>query len=381
MVNDLAERIGQARFQRLADSVPVPTLIIAPDGRLLYANQQWSEAIGDRAGRSAGTARWTDAMDAQTRARATAALERATRGRVSFQLEMRLRSVDGMYRWWTCTFAPRYAPDGTVDSYVGACHDATATRQVRSALSEVTGKLVAAQEDERSRIARELHDDIGQQVALLSARLETLTTTRRNVTTEIADARSRLQKIASDLSSLSHELHPGKVKLLGLAKTLEGLVRDVARENGVRIDFDARQVPPDLSEETAISLFRVAQESLRNSVKHSGATAIVVRLSGTTSRLTLTVTDNGKGFDPLESQASGLGLLTMRERVELVGGTLAVKAARPHGTTVHVVVPLTLQAGRAAMLRSNAAAPEPASPPARATRRASAAPDPQSTAS
>ena len=268
-----------------------------------------------------------------------AALDAAVNGRAALRRNCGSQGVDGRYRWWALTLVPRFARGGAVDGCVGVFDDVTATRHMQATLGDVARKLIAAQEAECARIARELHDDLGQQVALLATQLDMLKPASPSER-ELEDARGSLQTLARSLTSLSHQLHPGKIRLLGVARTLEGLCREMGGQSEVRIDFGTRRVPRDLPEACGVSLFRVAQEALRNAVKHSGATAIVVRLAATRSHLTLRVTDNGKGFDPLTSQASGIGLLTMRERVELVNGTLAVEPAHPHGTTIRVVVPI-----------------------------------------
>jgi signal transduction histidine kinase len=237
--------------------------------------------------------------------------------------------------------APQYGPDGRVETYVGVCSEITAARRTQSALGAVTAKLVAAQEAERSRIARELHDDVGQQVALLAAKVETLPFVQKRQRAAMAGVRRSLQSIATSLSSLSHQLHPGKIKLLGLAPTLRGLCVDIARESGLQIDFTAQGIPSDLAEEISVCLYRVSQEALRNTAKHSGADRVDVTLTGTPSQVTLTITDNGTGMDPLTSQSAGIGLLTMRERVELMGGTLSVDTDHPRGTSIQATVPTT----------------------------------------
>ena len=338
-VSQMAETLGGAKFHRLADEVPIPLIVINPQGQLVQANQPWWDAVGDRVGRARGRVKWTDAFDADAKASASAALHAAVSGRVGRDIELRLKGVDGRYRWWALTLAPRFAHGGVVDGCVGVCHDVTATRHMEATLGEVAKKLIAAQEAERARIARELHDDIGQQVALLATQLDTLRPASHR---ELESARGGLHALAQSLTSLSRQLHPGKIRLLGIVRTLGSLCREMGGEHGVQIDFDTRRVPRDLPEDCGVSLFRVAQEALRNAVKHSGATKIVVRLMATRSHLTMRITDNGKGFDPLTTQAAGIGLLTMRERVELVGGTLAVEPARPHGTTIRVVVPIVV---------------------------------------
>jgi signal transduction histidine kinase len=149
-----------------------------------------------------------------------------------------------------------------------------------------------------------------------------------------------LQEIAAGVHELSHQLHPAKLRLLGLVATLQTLCRALSAESGIRIRWHTRGVPKNVGEELGLCLFRVAQEALRNAMKHSGATVIDVSLMATPAMMTLRISDNGAGFDPLTSPLTGLGLQTMRERVDLVGGVLAVEALHPHGTMVRVDIPL-----------------------------------------
>ena len=156
----------------------------------------------------------------------------------------------------------------------------------------------------------------------------------------LAETRKGLQELASSLHNLSHELHPAKLKLLGLDQTLEALCRDVDAESGVRIDFERAGDHADMAESVALCIFRITQEALQNGVKHSGARHIGVRLIAGRSELTLRIVDDGNGFDPLSSQSTGIGLLTMRERVELEGGFLRIATAPGRGTTIEAIVPV-----------------------------------------
>jgi len=378
----VADGIGQTTFERLADEAPIPLVMTDPLGQVLHANQQWWDAVGNRLGNARGSVGWTDGFDADVNEQATTAQATAVTSRAATDCELRLKGVDGLYRWWALTLAPRFAHDGSVDGCIGVCHDVTSRRHMQATLAELARKLIAAQETERSRIARELHDDLGQQVALLATQLDTLKpTSDRQRERELESARDSLHALARSLTNLSRQLHPGKIRLLGVARTLESLCREMGGENGVRIDFVTRRVPRELPEDCGVSLFRVAQEALRNAVKHSGATAIAVRLTATRSHLTLRITDNGKGFDPLTTQASGIGLLTMRERVELVDGTLAVEPARPHGTTIRVVVPIVRHSPATSASRYRAAGePRPVPVAARVARPAFSVPTPRSSA-
>src|SRR5688572_261516 len=342
-IDALAQRTGTRIFERLIDTAPVPIWIAALDGRLLYGNAAWADPVpegGDT------PAKWTDAIHSSDRRRAASMFRRAALHRRGFDAELRVRSPDGSYRWWRCNAAPHYTAAGEVDWYIGVCGDATGQRHWKSAFEEAAGKLVAAQEDERIHIARELHDDLGQQIAVVGSKIDMLqahrarTTKARKAQFETASQiRTAVDQIASTIHALSHRLHPAKLRLLGLVPTIEGLCRDESLASGVEVRCAASDVPEKLPDATELCLFRVAQESVRNALRHSGATTIDVALSRQGAQLTLMVADNGSGFDPA-SASHGLGLFTMRERVQLVGGDLTVTSSREKGTTITITVPL-----------------------------------------
>jgi PAS domain S-box-containing protein len=334
---------------RSFDSVPVPLWIVEPDGRLIYGNDAWLQATGGRV--HAGVL-WTDASHPDDRESATAAFHSAAARHGAFATELRLEAADGAYRWWSFVGAPRYAANGDLDSYAGICIDGSAGRHADQTLRQLRAKLVVAQEVERSRIARELHDDIGQQVTLLATRLDAVLDTGKRSRSATAggleEVRQGLQELASSIHNLSHELHPAKLKLLGLEPTLAALCRDVSAKSAVRIRFSADSIPSDVPDDSALCVFRVTQEALQNAVKHSGARAVEVRVTGTPSQLQLHIADDGGGFDPLAPHPIGIGLLTIRERIELMGGQSRIDTAPGRGTTIEATVPLTHGAGRGA---------------------------------
>ena len=220
---------------------------------------------------------------------------------------------------------------------------AAARRAHEATQPELRAGLIAA-ESERRRIARELHDDLGQQVALLLSKLEMTAHDRRLSMTQLRarllETHNGLQQLASAIHNLSHRLYPARLRLLGLELTLRALCSEVSAGSGVRIRFRADGVPFELSEAAALSLFRVTQESLQNALKHGAPSRIDVLLAGTHSQLTLRVVDNGKGFDARAAQPAGIGLMTMRERVEMVGGQLTVTTAPTGGAAIEATVPL-----------------------------------------
>jgi PAS domain S-box-containing protein len=335
---------GDEVFRDLADSVPVPIWIATPDGRLRYGNTAWREATGTHLTAPRDfAALWIERAHPDDRLRAMSEFEAAVCRRDRFAFEVRVKAGDGTYHHWSFVAVPRLAPDGSVEHYVGAGSDITATRHSERALHELGARLVAAQETERSRIARELHDDVGQQLALLASQLDVTRDrqlSRSRMLAGLSEARKSLQDVATTVHSLSHELHPAKLKLLGLHQTLDILCRNVATESAVVTTFDAPAIPAHVPDEAALCLYRVTQEALQNAVKHSGASRIDVTVTATPSQLLLRITDDGAGFERLASQCSGLGLLTMRERVELSGGTFRIDTSTTGGTTIEATVPL-----------------------------------------
>jgi signal transduction histidine kinase len=212
-------------------------------------------------------------------------------------------------------------------------------------IRDLGGRLLRAQETERSRIARELHDDVSQQIALLAIDLELLNTAGGESTEkQAAEAMTRAQSIAKSVHDLSHRLHPAKLRLLGLVAALEALRRELSRAE-LPIAFTHDGVPENLSPEVTLCLFRIVQEALQNALKHSKANEVFVRLHGGPDRLVLTIADDGVGFDVDADEGKGLGLISMRERLETLAGKMDVRSARGNGTRIEVTVPIEMPHG------------------------------------
>ena len=217
-------------------------------------------------------------------------------------------------------------------------------KQAEEALFGMSRKLIEAQEQERSRIARELHDDIGQRLALVAVELEQLNENSvilPDVRSRIGEFLKQINEIATDVQSLSHELHSAKLQYLGIAAAMRGFCRKFGEQQKVEIDFQTHDMPSPLSADTSLCFFRVLQESLHNASKHSGVQHFEVRLWGTSDEIHLTVKDSGVGFDQEAARTSpGLGLISMDERVKMVNGTLTIESHSKGGTTIHARVPL-----------------------------------------
>ncbi len=212
-------------------------------------------------------------------------------------------------------------------------------------IRDLGARLLNAQDDERSRIARDLHDDIGQQVAVLAVDLELLRTDTREAAGGLASgALSRVHGIARSVRDLSLRLHPAKLRLIGLVPALNGLQREFS-QTGISVNITHENLPHALSHELTLCLFRIVQEALQNAVKHSNAGAVYVHLGGSATRIALTIVDNGTGFDVASAWGKGLGLLSIRERLDALGGTLEISSGSDVGTRIDADVPLEAMAG------------------------------------
>jgi signal transduction histidine kinase len=207
-------------------------------------------------------------------------------------------------------------------------------------IRDLGGRLLLAQEEERARLARELHDDICQQLGLLAFELDLLRheePKRRKADRAFASALELAHGAVKSVHDLSHRLHPARLRLVGLVPAIRGLARELSKPE-LSIAFSHESVPEPLSDEVSLCLFRVVQEALHNVIKHSAATHVSVHLRGEGSELTLTVIDNGVGFNVDDVRTNGLGLVSMNERLASIGGHVEIRSQPGFGTQVEVAV-------------------------------------------
>jgi len=223
--------------------------------------------------------------------------------------------------------------------------DITQRKLAEAALASVSRRLIDVQEQERTRIARELHDDIGQRLALLAVELEQLRqdpNTLPGVLSRMGDLQKRASEIASDVQIMSHELHSSRLEYLGIVATMRGFCKEFGEQQKVEISFKTDDLPSLVPADVSLCLFRVLQEALHNSAKHSGVRHFEVRLWGTGDEVHLTVGDSGAGFDRAAvKESQGLGLISMEERLKLLKGTLSIESQPRGGTTIHACVPFS----------------------------------------
>jgi PAS domain S-box-containing protein len=263
---------------------------------------------------------------------------RALRGETLRADEDRWES-GGSTRWARWEVRPWRNPDGTVGGILVFVEDITHRKQMEEALSDMSRKLIEAQEQERARIGRELHDDINQRIAMLALELEQLKENPSEVGSRVQELRKQTAEISNYVQALSHDLHSSQLEYLGVVAGMKSWCKEFGDRQGMQIDY-RHDVQSTLSIEIGLCLFRVLQEALHNAAKHSGVKRIEVQLHEESGEIQLMVSDLGRGFDvEAVKQGRGLGLTSMRERVRLVNGTIAIESKPMGGTTIHVRVP------------------------------------------
>jgi signal transduction histidine kinase len=213
-------------------------------------------------------------------------------------------------------------------------------RRTQDSLRKISSSLIEAQEQERHRIGRELHDDINQRLAMLALELEPIKGSPAEVQRRLEEMRKQATEISNDVQALSHELHSSKLEYLGLVAGIQSWCKEFGARREIEIDCKT-DVSSSVPAEIEFSLFRVLQEALHNASKYSGARRVEVHLREDSAEIHLIISDFGRGFDvEAAKQGAGLGLTSMCERIRMVNGTIAIESKRTGGTSIHVRVPL-----------------------------------------
>jgi signal transduction histidine kinase len=216
----------------------------------------------------------------------------------------------------------------------------TEARRTQQSLRQASSKLITAQEQERHRIARELHDDLGQRLALLNVRLKgLLESPDTSLKPTVSDLVDQVEVIASTTRDISHGLYPSQLEYLGLAPAIKRLCDDVGRGKQPSISLKIGILPQKLHPSLSVCIYRVLQEALQNVIRHGQAKNVHVELTTEQTRILLTITDDGAGFD-IKQKEGGMGLLSMQQRVESVGGAIEISSGGNAGTRINVRIPL-----------------------------------------
>ena len=338
-------RESEERFRLVANSAPVMIWMSGVDRLCTYLNQAWLDFTGRSLEAELGDG-WKEGLHPEDLKRSFDIESKAVERREPYQMHYRVRRHDGEYRWILNSGVPRFNEDGSFAGFIGSAIDVTERKLAEQALSTMSQKLIEAQEEERARIARELHDDIDQRLALLAVSLESLQqnppSSKTELLQEIGRASKQVGDLVSDVQVISHQLHSSKLEYLGLEPAAAGLCRELSERQGVKIDFCSDNISKDLPKEISLCLFRVLQEALQNAIKHSGSRHFEVSLSARSSEIELTVRDSGIGFDPQEAmKGRGFGLTSMNERLKLVNGALSIDSQLQRGTMIQARVPFS----------------------------------------
>jgi len=332
-------RESEQRFRLVADTAPALIWMAGPDKLCTYVNQCWRDFTGRSLQQELGNG-WTEVVHPDDLQACLHAYTRSFDQRDKFSMEYRVRRHGGDYRWIMAAGVPRFNLDSSFAGYIGIAIDVTERKKAEEAMLGINRRLIEAQERERTRIGRELHDDINQRLALLAMELENLRENPSRVRKRAQELWQHTHEIAADVQALSHELHSTKLEYLGVVAGIRSWCKEFAERQNLEVDFHADVVgvlPPEIG----LTLFRILQEALHNAVKHSGVKRMEVQLSERANAIQLVISDSGKGFDLHTALlGKGLGLTTMRERVRLVNGNIAIDSRPMGGTTIQISVPL-----------------------------------------
>lgn len=286
---------------------------------------------------------WERRLHSEDRSDVLEQTEKKSNGKLGYELEYRLVSANGQPVWLHDTVLIARKPSGA-RVLNGIMLDLTGQKEIERQLRELSGRLISTQEAERRRIARELHDDTSQRLALMAVRLEflqqILPVSSERWLTKITEISDEVKGISSEIHALCHRLHPTKLEQLGLVTCLKRLCRELNERKRCHIMVALCDAPIGLPQDISLCLYRVAQESLTNALKHSSASKIRMKMTCDENMINLSICDNGHGFAPTTHTGyHGLGLVSMRERLRLVHGSLSLHTSSC-GVRIKATVPI-----------------------------------------
>jgi PAS domain S-box-containing protein len=342
---------SEQRFRHLFAQASMGIALETMDGLILEVNPAFCSMIGYSPAElcSATCARISHPDDEKIEQALFQELREGTR--TSYRIEKRFFRKDGSQMWGQVSVSLLNCNDGRTPLVIGMVSDITAQKNAEASLQlrdqelqRLAEQLIETQEEERRRISRELHDDIGQRISLLACELDLglqgdLSTQERD-SALLPRLRKELDAVATDIHELSHELHSASLQCCGLKVALKDLCWKYAHRHQMQIELHAETLDPKLPADISLCLFRVAQEALANALKHAQTKKVCVRATQDCDRVSLSVRDFGVGFDS-SAQLGGIGLISMRERLRIFGGTLQLRSAPDQGTeiTAEIAVP------------------------------------------
>lgn len=339
---ELSAKAGE-RYRTLSEATPHLVWTAGPDGGCNYVNTRWVDYTGIEAPRQTGFG-WMELVHPEDRESVLGTWKQAVCSGGDFHMEFRLRRRDGAYRWFDAYAVALRDASGMILKWFGSGTDVHEAHEAREMLRYVSASLVTAQEEERRRISRELHDDLTQRLGLMAIDLGKMASrppAAEALPEELRSLQERAVEAAELTRHIAHELHPSVLDDFGIEKALGSYCREFANREMVAVEFRGSNLPRTVKREAASCLYAVAQEALLNVAKHSRATSVIVELAGVDNFVRLTVSDDGVGFIPQSGAVGmGLGIVNMRERVRWLNGAFSIESEPGRGVRVRAEVPV-----------------------------------------
>ena len=334
---------SEERFRTMADAAPVMVWTSGPDTLCTFFNRPWLEFTGRTMEQELGNG-WAEGIHPEDYQRCLDVYLSAFEARSGFTMEYRLRRADGEYRWIVDTGVPRLLPNGDLAGYVGSCLDISERKRHEMALQQLTGRLFLLQDEERKRVAAELHDGLGQSLAIIKNRA--IIGLRDPTNQELV--MEQLEEIAAtatatilEVREIAHNLRPYELDRLGLVAAIKSMIERVSDSTSIDLSADLEPIDGLLSPEAETSIYRIVQEGINNVVKHSHATAALIEIRKTGRHLAISIQDDGKGISTSgkaenRQNGHGFGLAGIAERVRALGGSFAIDSQPTRGTRLTV---------------------------------------------
>jgi PAS domain S-box-containing protein len=361
--SDMTTHADESHLWSLLNGAPVLLWVADPNGQCTFFNRTFLLFTGRSMEEEKGTG-WTQRLHPDEAHACAQAFFKAIQERQPFTMEFRLQRADGEYRCLLSTGAPQLKADGSLEGYIGTCIDITERKnseaelqkahdglealveQRTASLRRLSSRLMQIQDDERRRIARELHDSLGQLLTAAQINIDLCLGSSTLKTDLLEETKALLQRSLSETRTLSHLLHPPLLDEAGLDCAIRWYIEGFARRSGIQVNLDLPTTFQRLPSTVEIATFRVLQESLTNVHRHSGSHSVDIRLSLQGRSVTLEVQDHGKGVsrELLERFQNtgfhvGVGLAGMSERVKELGGELKFSSDE-HGTLIRAEIPI-----------------------------------------
>jgi PAS domain S-box-containing protein len=343
---------SEKRFRYLVQNAPIGVALEDVDGNLLFVNPAICSMI-EYSESELRKMHCSEFSDPEGDKEEAPLFQKLRNGELSkYTIEKQFIRKDGIRIWGRVGVALMRDESSDTPFVIAMVEDITERKlaeqelqRTRLELEQLAGYLIQTQDDERHRISRELHDDIGQRLSLLAVEFDLLSQSlaavgNENERQQVSQLKSQADALTSDVHQLSHQLHSAKLQHLGLRSAVEELVKQVGKQHRIAIELQTQGGDADLPPDVALCLFRVTQEALNNVIRHSRAERVHIDLNVGNAVVRLSVQDSGVGFD-VANNASGLGLVSMRERLRMIGGDFIVESQLGQGTEISATVPLT----------------------------------------